>query len=301
MLQELSQILLPDLKRLQTLIVPSQTDRGDAISALVVAIEMIAAKCKKLKYRKSIVLITDGTGAMDFAEIQPIVERISEFEIKVIVLGVDFDDEDFGFKEENKSKTKRQNERDLAMFVEQCNGVYGTMAQAIQELGEPRLKETRPVASFKDRLTLGDIEKYDIGIVIEVERYPRTMVRRPPTASSFVQNLNASHGQTATQDADTVMQDADGEEDGPKPSTDGLATVRNTITYLIDDPEAPGRKLDVQREDLARGYEYGRTAVHISESDEGITKLETKAVLEVVGFVPRANVGVLTKTCVLDH
>jgi ATP-dependent DNA helicase 2 subunit 2 len=64
-----------------------------------------------------------------------------------------------------------------------------------------------------------------------------------------------------------------------------LSAVRNARTYRVSDESAAGGKRDVERDELAKGYEYGRTAVHISESDENITKLETKAALEVIGFI----------------
>jgi ATP-dependent DNA helicase 2 subunit 2 len=70
-----------------------------------------------------------------------------------------------------------------------------------------------------------------------------------------------------------------------------LTSVKNARTYQVIDEEAPGGKRDVDREELAKGYEYGRTAVRISESDENVTKLETKAALEIIGFVPMAKVG----------
>lgn len=56
------------------------------------------------------------------------------------------------------------------------------------------------------------------------------------------------------------------------------------------DADAPGGKKDVSRDDLAKGYEYGRTVVPISESDENITKLECEAGMEIVGFVPKDKV-----------
>ena len=75
-----------------------------------------------------------------------------------------------------------------------------------------------------------------------------------------------------------------------KPDPNGLASVRSTRTYQIVDEKAPGGKRDVDRDDLARGYEYGRTAVHISQSDENVTKLETQAGLEIIGFIPWSSV-----------
>jgi ATP-dependent DNA helicase 2 subunit 2 len=75
------------------------------------------------------------------------------------------------------------------------------------------------------------------------------------------------------------------DEAGPDAEENPLSTVRNVRTYQVNDESAAGGKIDVQREQLAKGYEYGRTAVHISESDENITKLETNQALEVIGFI----------------
>lgn len=64
-----------------------------------------------------------------------------------------------------------------------------------------------------------------------------------------------------------------------------FAAVKNARIYKVNDPDAPGGKSDVEFDSLAKGYEYGRTAVHISEAEFNITKLETKKSLSVVGFI----------------
>lgn len=85
-LQELSQVLLPDLKRLQELVRPSMTSQGDAISALVVAIDMIEKKCKKLKYKRKIVLVTSGRGELDTHQVEAIASKLKEDNIELVVL-----------------------------------------------------------------------------------------------------------------------------------------------------------------------------------------------------------------------
>ncbi len=173
-----------------------------------------------------------------------------------------------------------------------CDGVFGTLEQAITELGQPRLKSTRPVTSYKGQLTLGDPEQYKSAMCIDVERYPRTMVAKASTASQFVHNPHLSNGHASTQSSATIVPDGDALEGGQNAANpNGLTSVKNARTYQVIDEEAPGGKRDVDREELAKGYEYGRTAVHISESDENVTKLETKAALEIIGFVPMAKVG----------
>lgn len=286
-LQPLKQTLMPDIRNLRDTLQPSSTDNGDAVSAIVVAIQMIEAHCKKLKYIKRVNLVTNGIGIIEAEneELKQIAEKIKSENIELTVLGVDFDDTEFGFKEENKDPTKGHNENVLHDLVAACDGVSGTMAEAIAQLGVPRMKPVRHVASFKGLLTLGDAAKYDSAMNINVERYPKVMVAKPPTASKFVVRGDLAPGES-TQSSATLMNGQGGHMD----IDDSLAAVKQARTYQVDDPDAPGGKRDVAMEDLAKGYEYGRTAVPISESDMNVVKLETQASLEIVGFVDAQQV-----------
>ena len=225
------------------------------------------------------------------------------------ISGVDFNDPEYGIKEEDKDSTKvllpscsselgsdrhgqARNEETLKALVEDCDGVFGTLAQATEELGTPRLKSTRPVPSYKDQLTLGNPNEYDSAMCIDVERYPRTAIRRPASASQFVQRSDLSDGHKSTQSSATIIPNHGDNESGAFTNHHtGLTTVRNARTYQVVDEAAPGGKRDVDQSELAKGYEYGRTAVPISESDESVTKLETQAGLEIIGFIPWTNVS----------
>ena len=59
-----------------------------AISAIVIAIQMIAKHCKKLKYKRKIVLVTDGRGSMDADDASQITEKIKSDEIELVVMCV---------------------------------------------------------------------------------------------------------------------------------------------------------------------------------------------------------------------
>ncbi|KAL8706930.1 MAG: hypothetical protein Q9201_000090 [Fulgogasparrea decipioides] len=286
-LQEISNILLPELKELRRRITLSNTTNGDAISAVVIAIQMITKYCKKLKYKRKIILVTDARGPLDADpdSVTEITKKITQDDMELVVLGVDFDDPEYRFKEEDKDPQKAQNEQTFQALVDSCGGVIGTLQQAVEELGMPRLKTTRPVPLYKGQLTLGDPETYETAACIDVERYPRTMIRRPMAASQYVQRLH--QGDDDTQSTRTILPDVDTEM--PDTNASDLTNVKSSRTYRVLDEEAPGGKKDVSRDDLAKGYEYGRTAVHISETDENVTKLETQAALELIGFIPWAN------------
>ena len=59
-----------------------------AISAIVIAIQMITKHCKKLKYKRKIVLVTDGRGSMDADDISQITEKIKSDEAELVVMYV---------------------------------------------------------------------------------------------------------------------------------------------------------------------------------------------------------------------
>ena len=155
------------------------------------------------------------------------------------------------------------------------------------------MKLTKPVNSYKGQLTLGDPEKYPTALCIDVERFPRTAIRRPLTASRFIQRFDYSNGLSSVQSSATVLPDASDAEPGVSAGdTNSLAAVKSSRIYQVIDESAPNGKKEVDRENLAKGYEYGRTAVHISESDENVTKLETQAGLEIIGFIPWSSVSI---------
>ncbi|KAI2200552.1 ATP-dependent DNA helicase yku80 [Ophidiomyces ophidiicola] len=285
--QELGQMLMPDIRNLRNLIKPSNTNQGDAISSIVLGIDMIVRYCRRLKYKRKIILLTNGKGAMDTDDTSKIIEKIKEEGIELVILGVDFDDPESGFKEEDKNSLKAENESFFKQLVEDCEGMYGTISQAIDEMATPRVKVVRGIPSFKGDLKLGDSVAYDTALTVQVERYYRTYVARPPTASAFVIST-ATSKEHDTADSSMTIQNLESSNQAAT-STSNLTSVRNVRSYQVDDKTSPSGKKDVEREDLAKGYEYGRTAVHISTSDENITRLDTEAALEFIGFIASGN------------
>ena len=99
-------------------------------------------------------MVTNGIGVMEADDtLKQIGKKLRDDDIALTVLGVDFDDLDYGIKEESKDPTKEMNERVLQSLVDDCNGMYGTMAEAVAQLDVPRVKMTRSVATFKGLLT----------------------------------------------------------------------------------------------------------------------------------------------------
>jgi ATP-dependent DNA helicase 2 subunit 2 len=170
----------------------------------------------------------------------------------------------------------------LKSLADQCKeSAFGTAAEAVEDALIPRVKQSRPYKTYTGQLALGDPEKYVTAMSIDVERYFRTHKAVPASASSFVIRSRLSNGEASSSnvDDDVTM----GGTSGPE---GGLTAVKTARTYKVNDESAPGGKRDVDRDELARGYEYGRTAVHIAESDENVTKLETMQSFIIIGFIP---------------
>lgn len=77
---------MPDVRELQSTLKPSKTNKGDGISAICIAIEMIMTYCKKLKYIRNICLVTDGMGDFDTDEIDSIKDQIKAEGINLTIL-----------------------------------------------------------------------------------------------------------------------------------------------------------------------------------------------------------------------
>ncbi len=69
------------------------------------------------------------------------------------MIGIDFDDAEYGFKEEDKSDSKRHNEQLLIKLTESCqNGTFGTAALAIEYLSNPTVRVPKPFKQYEGRL-----------------------------------------------------------------------------------------------------------------------------------------------------
>jgi ATP-dependent DNA helicase 2 subunit 2 len=105
------------------------------------------------------------------------------------------------------------------------------------------------------------------------------MIAKPPTASAFVVRTDLGAAPGASTQSSVTLAAEDHPMDGE------LSAVRNQRVYQVDNLDEPGTKMNVEMDELEKGFEYGRTAVHVSEADANIVKLETSAGLDLMGFV----------------
>jgi ATP-dependent DNA helicase 2 subunit 2 len=69
------------------------------------------AKGNPLKYDRRVVIVTDGRGQMDTEDLEQMALKIkdSDAPFEIVLLGLDFDDPDVGYKEEGKDPQKVRN------------------------------------------------------------------------------------------------------------------------------------------------------------------------------------------------
>ncbi|GKT88345.1 ku family DNA-binding protein [Colletotrichum tofieldiae] len=85
-LQELGPMTMTSLRELKEVVKPSDTETGDAVSAVVLAVDMIETFTKKLKYKRRVYLITDGLAPIDGDDVDSIAKKINHDGIELIVL-----------------------------------------------------------------------------------------------------------------------------------------------------------------------------------------------------------------------
>jgi ATP-dependent DNA helicase 2 subunit 2 len=135
---------------------------------------------------------------------------------------------------------------------------------------------------------LGDAGKFpDTSLRLEVERYPKIMPVKAPSAKQVVvKTEGSSDGAGPSAPPATKLE---GEESA-------AAAVKRALSYSVADAGAPGGKRTVDGDQLERGYEYGRTAVNVSKEDMEVATIPTWQSLDIVGFVSAKSVsGVLSK------
>jgi ATP-dependent DNA helicase 2 subunit 2 len=90
-LKPLGPMTMSDLKDLQHRVKPSDTYAGDAVSAVVVGIQLIERfttlkSGKPGKFTRKIVLLTDGQGPLEDDDIGPIAARMNELDIELVIV-----------------------------------------------------------------------------------------------------------------------------------------------------------------------------------------------------------------------
>ncbi|KAH7926187.1 SPOC domain-like protein [Leucogyrophana mollusca] len=268
---------------------------GDPVDALIVGIEtQDVYLAKKKSWTRRIIILTDGENPIEIEDWEATVNKMNALDIALTVVGVDFDDDEFPFHEEEKSNIKSENEAFYHKLTDALeNGIVGTCAYALQEISRPDIKQVKS-ALMATVIRLGDVDvRPDEAIEVAVKATKCTALARPKSWKKF---SSREHGE------DISMGGEDEEE-----SKTFFAELKMRTEYYIDrgshdddddansedeeGSEAAGRKNDnlekVEKEQLIRGFKYGST--YAPCPDGQFPRLPTRKGIDICGFFHAKN------------
>ncbi|KAH8919997.1 SPOC domain-like protein, partial [Atractiella rhizophila] len=271
-------------------------DQGDDLTALICAIETLTDYVGTHKKKKTIVIVTDGLSDIDWSAEDVVVKQLLKHSIELVVIGVDFDDPDVGFKEEDKPELRAKNEDHYRNLVSQLpDSLVATAEEAYMssQAPKPKVTDSRPLYAT---LRLGDPEKYpDDSLELKLSYYKATSKATP---LSWKKMSMRGYGQ---QDTDEPRSFAVNRETkyfyAPQP-------VEKTIESLLEkegmeaieeedimEAEAESKELEVvpeeKKESLVKAYKYGSTLVPFRD-EEDLNMLQLPGAregIEIVGFM----------------
>ncbi|TFK76643.1 SPOC domain-like protein [Pluteus cervinus] len=282
---------------------PSSTI-GDPIDALIVGIETQANYLGTKKWTRKIVIVTDGDNPIEIEDWEAIVKKMDGLDITLTIVGVDFDDDEFPFIEEDKSHVKATNEKFFHTFVSAMkSGVIGTCALALRETNRPDIKQTRS-ALMETVLRVGDPDVRDAeSIALSIKTCKCTAIGRPKSWKKFAIRPK--------EDTENVEEDAEEEEAENDQAI--YAQLKMRTEYYVDRSEDQDEDEDikeeleeedleelerkqkekdeslekVEKEELVRGFKYGTTWAPCPDGQ--FPRLPTMKGIDICGFFPSAN------------
>ncbi|KDQ54942.1 hypothetical protein JAAARDRAFT_196318 [Jaapia argillacea MUCL 33604] len=282
---------------------------GDPIDALIVGVETQHRYLSSKKtWTRKMILVTDGENPIEIEDWEAIVKKMNAFDVRLTIIGVDFDDEELPFHEEDKSQIKHANETFFHTFTSSLTtGLVGNCALALIETTRPDIKTTKS-ALMGTTLRMGDPETRDEeAVVICVKASKATAMARPKGWKRFALRSRVNEeGEGDRMDVD--------EEEGGGEKKEVFAQLKMRTEYVIDTHEAeddegasddkvkvedPDEEDDsqeekkraehlekVEKEQLQRGFKYGQTYVLCPD---GFERLRTRKGIDICGFFLAKN------------
>ncbi|KAH8120739.1 SPOC domain-like protein [Phellopilus nigrolimitatus] len=265
------------------------TVNGDPVDAIIVGIETQDKYLgKKKTWTRRMVLLTDGENPIEVEDWELTVKKMNDLQIITSIIGIDFDDEEFGFEEEDKSNIKRENEKFYHRFASSLKedyGIVGTAAFALQECVRPDVKMTKS-ALIGTTLRLGDIDvRAEEAVELPVKMSKCTALVRPASMKKFAKRVETAEEQT--------LRDVDDDES----RKDVYAQLAMQTEYFVskdenaddekDEDEDEGKQGEdgaekVDKEQLIRGFKYG--ASYAPCPDGQFPRLSTRKGIDICGF-----------------
>ncbi|PVF93424.1 SPOC domain-like protein [Serendipita vermifera] len=292
---------------------PSAETDGDALAGLIVALNaQNRYLASKPSWSRKLIVVTDGENAIDTTDYKATIEAMNDNNVQTSIVGIDFDDPEFGFVEENKSDTKKLVEKFWRdKFVGRLNdGIFATCEYALQECARPDVKEVKSTLGAT-MLRFGDPDEHpDQSINITVRTSKATAIARPPPLKKFGK-IDPSKGDNAMQWSDEnglrpsqfaplkhrtdLFIKEEPEEESKDDNSKAIERASAVKVELDEDGEPVGGALVTQPNEgtmrpvpddsTQRAYKYGATYIPIDKAD--FEQLKTEKGLDILGFIPQ--------------
>eukprot|EP01113_Clastostelium_recurvatum_P048652 TRINITY_DN8908_c0_g1_i3.p1 TRINITY_DN8908_c0_g1~~TRINITY_DN8908_c0_g1_i3.p1 ORF type:complete len:744 (-),score=183.33 TRINITY_DN8908_c0_g1_i3:59-2119(-) len=252
----LRDIIQPDVGLLRMIedITPGPRD-ADLMDALIVAMDMLVRKTTGKRYSKRIFLVTNAGGPISLSDSErtDLIAQFEKMDAKLNVIGVDFQEP--GVLPVPRSEKKKKNETFIREFADSVGGVVVAVHQALQMMSYFRGKSVLQRSAFRGCLEVSPLMK------IAVWSFMKTAEQKFPP----MKKLSAVSQQSAN------------------PKTMNVKLERSF--YSLADPDQ-----EVTKEEMVKGFKYGKGVVPFSEVDEAVLKYSGEKCLKVIGFAPVSSI-----------
>ncbi|KAG2046414.1 SPOC domain-like protein [Suillus hirtellus] len=263
---------------------------GDPIDALIVGIETQDIYLnKKRTWTRKIVIVTDGQSPMEIEDWEATVKKMNSLEISLTIIGIDFDDDEFPFHEEDKSTIKVENEAFYHKLTSALdNGLVGTCIFALQEISRPDMKETKS-ALMGTVLRLGDVDvRPEEAIEILVKASKCTALARPKSWKKFYRREKTGDEMQVDEEEMTVFAQLKMRSEYYIDRSTQEGEEQDKMDTSSDDEKDKDKNLEkVEKEQLIRGFKYGST--YAPCPDGQFRRLNTRKGIDICGFFHAKN------------
>ncbi len=233
----------------------------------------------KKKFKKNVVLVTNSvnTPELDDEYSQAIVEIVTASNFNMILIGADFDNP----TEVHDYVTNRQSWERLFSQLPGSVLMSGKKANDLIEYPNPKI--VRPVKTFSGEFRIGanlldeSFQPHDdiSCVCFDVEGYPATKIDRPPGRKIY--------GLSKTDEPEPISTSNDYEIRLYTNDFDNENEMENA-----DENELETRQYDIQpvnKEELSKGYKYGKSTVVLPPVLEDKKKYKTSPGIDIRGVV----------------
>ena len=263
--REMNVIDIEMLKFVNSGVVPG-TAEGDFIDALVIALDHLNTKCSGRKMEQKVVLFSNLQHEFNADKLDSIINGIKGNNVNLIFVGPDVnnneDDEGEGSVVKNLppgskplSEQQRIGVQCMSHILEEVDGDGISIDEVLPMLSYFELRRKKQVTTYRGSIDIGSDLK------INTWSYVKTKEERPASWKK----LSALAENAANRDT---------------------LAVDIQRTYHLNDADCT----DVDKDNVAKAYRYGKTIVPMTDEDQKSTKLQTTKSCKVLGFTSCQNV-----------